>query len=194
RADRVDDLLGPAALAHDARPHVEVRLLRRVLLVVEVVEEPDDAPALDRLRVDLAEPARVGEHRLLDGAPMLAQRVGLGELEEQRPRGGGVFHRGRIGCPPLPAMRVPRSAAPAVNVRPMPDGGLVLESPVPLEPYAAHVGELLVAAAAAAPDRPFLAERDLDGSWRRISYCEVLRAARPLGQAFLGPGAAAARP
>jgi len=40
-------------------------------------------------------------------------------------------------------MRMPRFAAPAVTVRPMPDGGLVLESPVLLEPYAAHVGELV---------------------------------------------------
>ena len=45
RPDRHDDLLRPAALAKDARTDVEVRLLRRVLLVVEVVEQPDDAPA-----------------------------------------------------------------------------------------------------------------------------------------------------
>ena len=91
-------------------------------------------------------------------------------------------------------MRMPRFAAPAVNVRPMPDGGLVLESPVPLEPYAAHLGELLVAAAAAAPDRTFLAEREADGGWRRITYGEVLGAARALGQAFLGLGATPERP
>jgi feruloyl-CoA synthase len=76
------------------------------------------------------------------------------------------------------------------------DGGMVLESPTPLGDYARCIGDLLVDAARAAPERTFLAEREAPrgGSWRRTSYAEVLAAARALGQAFLDLGASATRP
>src|SRR5258708_5589392 len=48
---RLDDVLGPAPLAQHPRAHVQMRLFRRVLLVVEVVQQSDDAPLLDLRRV-----------------------------------------------------------------------------------------------------------------------------------------------
>src|SRR5262249_36005773 len=89
---------------------------------------------------------------------------------------------------------MPRFAEPLLPAAPLPGGGLVLESPAPLQPYARCVGDLLVDAARAAPDRDFLAERAPDGSWRRLRYREALAAARALGQAFLELGASATRP
>jgi feruloyl-CoA synthase len=87
-----------------------------------------------------------------------------------------------------------RFAEPAVTTTPLPGGGLLLESPVPLGAYARCVGDLLADAARAAPDRPFLAERAPDGDWRRLRYGEALAAARALGQALLDLGASPARP
>src|SRR5215470_2918392 len=87
-----------------------------------------------------------------------------------------------------------RFADPAVIATDLPGGAVLLESPVPLAPHPRHLGEHLEQAAAEAPERPFLAERDRDGGWRRISYAETLGAARALGQALLGLGASPERP
>jgi feruloyl-CoA synthase len=79
--------------------------------------------------------------------------------------------------------------APArVNTRPAGDGGLVLSSPMPLEPPPDCVGAMLGHWATTAPDRPFLAERGREGSWRTMTYAQVHRAVRSLGQAFLERG------
>src|SRR5262249_23458405 len=92
RRDRLDDLLGPSALAHDPRADVQGGLLGRVLLVIEVVEQADDAPLLDLRRIGHAVPARVRAHGLLDAAGVLAQRIGLGELVEERDGVGAGLH------------------------------------------------------------------------------------------------------
>ena len=79
--------------------HVEVGVLGGVLLVVEVVEQPHDAPLLDLGRVLVAEAAGVGAHGLLDGPAVLAQGVALRELEEQG-LGLGAGDGFVIGCTP----------------------------------------------------------------------------------------------
>ena len=54
---------------------------RRIALVVEVVEQRDDAPLL----LVLAERARVAADGGLDGERVLAQALALGPLGQQRP-------------------------------------------------------------------------------------------------------------
>jgi hypothetical protein len=78
----LDELVGVAAPAelferHPRVPGVEVR----VTLVVEVVEQPRDAPEL----LVLSLLARVEPHRGLHAEGVLAERVGLGPLAEEPP-------------------------------------------------------------------------------------------------------------
>jgi feruloyl-CoA synthase len=69
-----------------------------------------------------------------------------------------------------------------------PGGALVLRSELPLEPYAANLGELLHGWAVAAPERLFLAERDRGGGWRHLTYAEAAAQAEAVGQALLDRG------
>ena len=62
---------------------MEVAVLGRVLLVIEVVEEPDDPPPLDLRGIRDAEPLRVGAHGFFDGPPVTPQGIPLSELEEK---------------------------------------------------------------------------------------------------------------
>jgi feruloyl-CoA synthase len=61
-------------------------------------------------------------------------------------------------------------------------------------PPARCVGDWLVTWAAVAPERAFLAERRLDGSWRRESYRDALIAVEGIGTALLELGASRAEP
>ncbi len=72
-------------VSQDPPPHVQVGLLGRVLLVVEVVEQADDSPAFDLCRIRDARPPGAGPHGLLDGAAVLAQGVRLRELVQKVP-------------------------------------------------------------------------------------------------------------
>jgi len=96
-ADRFDHLLRVAALAQDPLADVQVRILGRVPLVVEVVEQPDDTPPFDLVPIGDAEPAGVGAHGLLDRAAVLAERVALGELVQER-LGVGPGRHARMIC------------------------------------------------------------------------------------------------
>ncbi|HYL04952.1 MAG TPA: feruloyl-CoA synthase [Thermoanaerobaculia bacterium] len=112
----------------------------------------------------------------------------------------------------------------AVTVRRLPGGGMVLASRQALLPYPRCLGELLRAWAAAAPDRPFLAERnergernrggasdangasgasgkrgasgqrDASGGWRRIGYGAALAAVERIAGALLARGLDRNRP
>jgi len=66
-----------------------------------------------------------------------------------------------------------------------PDGTIVLRSRVEPAPHVASNGVWLRHWAAATPDQAFLAERDGQGGWRRLTYGEALRAVRCIGQALL---------
>jgi feruloyl-CoA synthase len=83
--------------------------------------------------------------------------------------------------------------APDVEARPLPAGGLLLRSRVPLAPSAPSLGAHLRRQAARRPEQPFLAERAGE-AWRKITYAEALAAAERLGQALLNRGLSAERP
>jgi len=87
------------------------------------------------------------------------------------------------------------SLAPVgLDTRRSDDGGLVLSSPMPLEPPPDTIGAMLRHWSAAAPDRTFLAERAADGSWRTLTYGRAHGAVRSLGQAMLERGLDAEHP
>ena len=71
-------------------------------------------------------------------------------------------------------------AEPAVNVETRANGVMVLENPMPLEPYARCVGEYLEHWAVQAPDREFLQERGPSGAWRGVSYKQALTQVRSI--------------
>ena len=63
-------------------------------------------------------------------------------------------------------------------------GNILLRSPIPLGAYERCLGDMLVRAASAVPERVFLAARE-GGGWRRLSYAAALDAVRAVGQALL---------
>src|SRR5258708_12856659 len=74
----------------------------------------------------------------------------------------------------------PLSLAPvALEMRSLPEGGLVLRSRQELRPYARSLGELLRHWARTAPGRVFLAEREAAEGWRPLTYGGALPAAEP---------------
>ena len=82
----------------------------------------------------------------------------------------------------------PALAPPLIISRPTPDGGWILSCEMPLGPYEASVGLLLRRWASEAPERIFLAERDGDGGWARLSFAEASRKADAVAQALLDRG------
>jgi feruloyl-CoA synthase len=74
------------------------------------------------------------------------------------------------------------------------DGAILLRSPHALGSYPAKLGERLVHWAREAPERVFLAKRDAQGEWLRISYAQALARVRALGQALLDRRLGAERP
>jgi feruloyl-CoA synthase len=87
------------------------------------------------------------------------------------------------------APRATLSFAPvSVDVEKLLDGGMILRSTTPLEPYANSLGELLRYRATAAPERTFLAERDNDGGWRKIRYNETQDKVEGIAQSLLDRG------
>lgn len=81
---------------------------------------------------------------------------------------------------------VPVDFAPAlVNVEKTPDGGFILSSPMPLEPYERSLGVLLRRWAKDTPDRIFIGERDISGQWSLLTYSETARRADSIAQALI---------
>jgi feruloyl-CoA synthase len=74
------------------------------------------------------------------------------------------------------------------------DGAILMRSPHPLPAYPRMLTERLVHWAKVAPDRIFLAQRDVAGAWRSMSYAQTLVAVRALAAALLGRGLNAQRP
>jgi feruloyl-CoA synthase len=75
-----------------------------------------------------------------------------------------------------------------------PGGTMYLRSPHKLEDYPAKLTERLEHWAKAAPDRVFLAQRTTDGSWRRLSYAQVLSQVRTIAQSLLARSVSPERP
>jgi feruloyl-CoA synthase len=75
-----------------------------------------------------------------------------------------------------------------------PDGTMRARSPHPLGDYPSCLTKRLEHWAARAPDRTFLAKRNLTGCWRRLTYAKTLEDVRRIGQALLDRGLSAERP
>ncbi len=72
-------------------------------------------------------------------------------------------------------------AEPAIAVTTRPDGAIIIENPMPLQPYARCVGEYLEKWAVEAPERNFLMERGPDGQWRGLTYAQALDQVKRIG-------------
>ena len=76
-------------------------------------------------------------------------------------------------------------APPRVVREDLPDGGFILRSPEPLQPFVRCIGEWLEHWADTTPDAVFLAERDATGGWRQLTYRQTRDAVGRLAQAQL---------
>jgi len=93
------------------------------------------------------------------------------------------------------APRAELEFAPArVTVEHLPGGGFILRSPMALEPYASNLCEYLIHWAEKTPERAFLAERDPEGHWRKVSFGAALGRVRSIAQALLDRGLTPDRP
>ena len=75
-----------------------------------------------------------------------------------------------------------------------PDGAFLIRSAEPLPDYPKRIGDALRRWATEAPDRIFLAERDADRSWRKLTYAETLAAVTRIASALLRFGLSPERP
>ena len=66
-----------------------------------------------------------------------------------------------------------------------PDGTIRARSPHPLGAYPSRLTARLEHWAEHAPERTFLAKRDAQGGWRRLTYAKTLEGVRRIGQALL---------
>ncbi len=73
------------------------------------------------------------------------------------------------------------------------DGTIRARSPHPLGPYPERITDRLEHWATTAPDRTFLAERDDQGDWRRLTYAGARGRVRHLAQSFINRGLSADR-
>ncbi|MBS0248569.1 MAG: feruloyl-CoA synthase [Proteobacteria bacterium] len=74
------------------------------------------------------------------------------------------------------------------------DGTIYLRSAQPLGNYHDSIAEPLEHWAKVAPDRVYLAQRDADGNWRRLTYAETLDKVRRIAAALLRRGLSKERP
>ncbi len=74
------------------------------------------------------------------------------------------------------------------------DGSMIVRAREPLGPCPANLIEPMRTWAERAPDRVFLAQRDGDGGWRRLTYAQVLDAVQRIGAALLRRGLSPERP
>ena len=85
-------------------------------------------------------------------------------------------------------------APPRVAMETRPDGSFVLRHPQRLQPFARCIGDWLEHWAATTPDALFLAERDGEGQWRRLTYRQVRERVGRIGQGLLDARFPAGRP
>ncbi len=80
----------------------------------------------------------------------------------------------------------PRSLAPRQVLREShPGGGFVLRHPEPLKAFARCIGDWLEHWARATPDALFLAERDAQSGWRKLTYGQVRDAVGRIAQGLI---------
>jgi feruloyl-CoA synthase len=93
-----------------------------------------------------------------------------------------------------PAFHPIAFAAPQVDCAHGEDGSLRLTARRPLGSHDPSLARMFRAAAAAAPDRLFLAEREPGGSWRGLTYAQARSAVDGLAQALIEQDLSAERP
>jgi feruloyl-CoA synthase len=96
--------------------------------------------------------------------------------------------------PEAAPLRKLKTGSNAATVERRADGAILVRPVEPLGPYPARLTERLVHFAREAPDRVFVAERDAQGAWRKITYAQALRAAKAIGSALIGRGLSPERP
>jgi feruloyl-CoA synthase len=79
----------------------------------------------------------------------------------------------------------PSLAPPRVTLEPRRDGGFVLRHPDALQPFTRCIGDWLEHWAATTPEALFLAERDAEGQWRRLTYRRARERVGRLAQGLL---------
>jgi len=108
----------------------------------------------------------------------------------------------RLGNPGM-AAAVPNSpvpfadtklARPVVSATPLEGGGWYLRSPDPLPSYPDHLIHCLRRWAAETPDRVFLAEREGDGGWLKLTFGDAARLSANIAQALIDQGCGPDRP
>jgi feruloyl-CoA synthase len=83
---------------------------------------------------------------------------------------------------------------PAVSIDRRDDGTIYLRPKIALGEYPLRLTDRLHHWAKAAPNRIFMAERDTSGSWRQISYAQLLTSSRHIASALLARGLSADKP
>ena len=74
------------------------------------------------------------------------------------------------------------------------DGAIHIRAAKPLGKYHRKLSDALEHWARTAPERIFLAQRDLQGNWRKLSYAQVLSDVRRIGAALLRRGLSPDKP
>ncbi len=85
-------------------------------------------------------------------------------------------------------------AAPAVEKEDLPGGGFILRSPQPLGEVTRCIGDWLEDWARRTPNALFLAERDAEGEWVKLSYAQVRAQVGAIAQGLLDWGLAEGAP
>jgi feruloyl-CoA synthase len=92
-----------------------------------------------------------------------------------------------------PLRRVPLGSAD-VEIERCAEGSILLRSPHALGAYPAKLTDRLLHWAREAPDRTFIAQREVGGAWRSLSYVETFAQVCAIGQALLDRGLSVDRP
>jgi feruloyl-CoA synthase len=95
---------------------------------------------------------------------------------------------------PLPFEDEHSLAPPRVGMERRADGGFVLRHPDPLQPFARCIGDWLEHWALTTPEALFLAERDGEGQWRKVTYRQARERVGRIGQGLMDAGFAAGKP
>jgi feruloyl-CoA synthase len=93
--------------------------------------------------------------------------------------------------PPLRSVRLGRGDYEIERAN---DGTIYIRSPHRLPDYPNSLTARLVHWASVAPDRLFMADRGIDGAWRKLTYAEALAKTRNIGEALLARGLSTERP
>src|SRR3981189_3695671 len=84
--------------------------------------------------------------------------------------------------------------SPAVTIERRDDGTIYLRPKAKLGDYPVRITDRLHHWAKIAPERVFMAERDADGAWRKITYAQLLNSTRAIASALLARGLSAEKP